>query len=342
VFVDTEYVGTKGTHLYFNSAGNVNFFGPWIESATPAQIQALNTYVSNPFYGVITTPGCGICGSTVQASQLLTPHPTFSSIGGPNPPWANSHYNALQIRVEKKFTHGLMIAGNYTWEKTTDDASTSGGNTTWLGGTAPTPQDPNNLASEYAISEYNVPQVLTFGYVYHLPIGRGEHFGSNMNRVEDAILGGWQTQGFMRIDSGQPLEITSASNTPLPTYGPQRPNLLGPLGVNNCNETCKLNQYFANPGNAQEPAPYTFGTAPRVVPVYAPGTKNFDLSVFKQVPIHELGEGGKLEFRVEAFNAFNHVQFGSPNTTVGNGSFGQTTYQANSPRILQLGLKLYF
>ncbi len=342
VLLDTEYVGTKGTHLYFNSAGGVNYFGPWIQSATPAQIQALNTYVPNPFYGVITTPGCGICGSTVPASQLLLPYPEFSGIGGPNPPWANSHYNALQIRVEKNFSHGFQILGNYTWEKTTDDASTSGGNTTWLGGTAPTPQDPNNLASEYAISEYNVPEVLTFGYVYHLPFGHGQHWGGHWNRVVDTILGGWQTQGLWRFDSGQPLEITSASNTPLPSYGPQRPNLLGPLGVNNGNETSKLNQYFAHPNNAQEPAPYTLGTAPRVLNIYAPGTKDADLSVFKEIPIHELGEAGRLEIRAEAFNTFNHVQFSAPSTTVGNGSFGQTTSQANQPRTMQFALKLYF
>ncbi|MEJ2009424.1 MAG: carboxypeptidase-like regulatory domain-containing protein [Acidobacteriota bacterium] len=342
VLVDTEYVGTKGTHLYFSSAGGQNFFGPWIESASASQIQALDTYVKNPFNGVITTPGCGICGGYVQAAQLLSPHPQFSGIGGPNPPWANSHYNALQIRVEKKFSHGLQVLANYTWEKTMDDASVSGSNTTWLGGTAPTPQDPNDNAQEYSISEYNVPQVLTFSYVYQLPFGKGKHWGSGWNRLEDAILGGWQTQGLWRFDTGQPLEITSNSNTPLPSYGPQRPNLLGPLGVNNCNETCKLNQYFANPQNAQEPAPRTLGTAPRVLNIYAPGTKDADLSIFKNIPVPELGEAGRVQIRVEAFNSFNHVQFGRPNTTVGQGSFGQTYSQANSPRQVQIGLKVEF
>ncbi|MGH9401862.1 MAG: carboxypeptidase regulatory-like domain-containing protein [Terriglobia bacterium] len=342
VLVDAEYVGTKGTHLYYAQAGGLSYFGPSIESATPAQIQALNAYVPNPFSGVITTPGCGICGGTVQASQLTRPYPEFNGFGGVNPPWANSEYNALQLRVEKKFSHGLEVLANYTWEKTLDDASVSGSNTTWLGGTAPVPQDPNNLRAEYALSEYDIPQVLTFSYVYQLPFGRGQRFGAGWNGVANAILGGWQTQGLWRIDDGQPLELTSNSSTPLPTYGAQRPDLTGRLKVNNCSETCFLNQYFANPQVAQEPANYTLGTAPRVSNVYAFGTNDADLSVFKEIPIKKLGEGGRAEVRIESFNTLNHVQFGRPNTVVGQGSFGQITGQANTPRELQLGLKLYW
>jgi Carboxypeptidase regulatory-like domain/TonB dependent receptor len=349
VLLDTEYVGTKGTYLYFGGASTFDYFGPWIEKASSAQIQALTNYVPNPFAGVITTPSCGICGSTVQASQLALANPEFTGFSGENPPWANSDYHALQLRVEKKFSRGLELLGNYTWSKTLDDSSVSGGNTTWLGGTAPTPADPNNRRLEYALSEYDIPQILTFSYIYQLPVGQGKHWGSGWNRAEDMLLGGWQTQGIWRFDDGQPLEITSNSSTPLPSYGAQHPNLIGTLKRNNCSETCMVNQYFADPQVAVEPAPYTLGTAARVLNVYAPGTRNADLSLFKEIPITKFGEAGKLEIRLEAFNTFNHVQFSPPNTTVyyaGSGSsvgaFGQITSQANTPRQLQIAMKLYW
>ncbi|MGH9445655.1 MAG: TonB-dependent receptor domain-containing protein, partial [Terriglobia bacterium] len=350
LLVDGEYVGTKGTDLYFASAGGLNWFGPWIQSASSAQIQALTSYVPNPFSGIITTPGCGICGGTVQASQLALKYPEFNGPSGVNPPWGNSEYNALQLRVEKRFSQGLDLLANYTWSKALDDTSVSGGNTTWLGGTAPAIQDPNNRRLEYALSEYDIPQIFNFTYVYQLPFGHGKHWGSSWSAPLNYLLGGWQTQGIWRFDDGQPLEITSNSNTPLPSYGTQRPNLVGALNRNNCSETCMINQYFANPQVAVEPAPYTLGNAPRVLPnVFAEGTRDADLSLFKEIPIHKLGEAGHLELRLESFNTFNHVQFSPPNTTVYSsgpgssvGSFGLVTGQYNTPRVVQIAMKLYF
>jgi hypothetical protein len=72
-----------------------------------------------------------------------------------------------------------------------------------------------------------------------------------------------------------------------------------------------------------------------------PGTNNVTASIFKQFPLG-FREGTRLEFRAEAFNLFNHVQFGAPATTVGQANFGLITSQANAPRELQLALKLYF
>jgi hypothetical protein len=103
-----------------------------------------------------------------------------------------------------------------------------------------------------------------------------------------------------------------------------------------------LKQYFANPQVAVQPAPYTDGNAPRILPnARTPGTDNLSASLFKQVPL-TFREGAKLEVRLEAFNVFNRVQFAAPDTNVGDATFGQITAQANQPRQVQLGLKLYF
>lgn len=341
VLVDAEYVGTKGTHLYSGGATGRNYFGSWIQSATPTQITALNTKVANPFYGFITTSGCGICGPTVTASQLSKPYPQFSGFSSQPPPWANSIYNAFQLRLEKRFSHGLELLGNYTWSKSIDDASVAGSNVKFLGGTTPTAQDPNDLELERSLSEYDVPQVVSFSYVWQLPFGQGKRWGSNWGSIINGFLGGWQTQGFWRFDSGMPLDIGLTGGTSLPTYGPQRPDLTAALTKNNGSEASMVNQYFANPQVAVTPLPFTLGTAPRTIgSVRRPGTKDADLSLFKSFPLRKLGEAGKLQFRVETFNAFNRVQFGAPNTTVGGKTFGEITGQANSPRQVQVAAKI--
>jgi hypothetical protein len=185
--------------------------------------------------------------------------------------------------------------------------------------------------------------VLSFSYVYQLPFGQGGRWGSKWNRFTNAILGGWQTQGFWRFDTGQPLDFTLSSglSNPFPTYGPQHPNLTGTLKKNDCDTTCMVNQYFANPSVAVAPAAFTLGNAPRTVgSVRSQGTNNANLSLSKRFPIRMLGERGEFLFRIETFNAFNHVQFDTPNTAVGGNTFGAITAQANSPRQVQLGAKL--
>ncbi|MBI1899099.1 MAG: hypothetical protein HYS04_21575 [Acidobacteria bacterium] len=86
-----------------------------------------------------------------------------------------------------------------------------------------------------------------------------------------------------------------------------------------------------------QPAPFTFGTASaRIHDVRSHGIRNFDLSLFKEfAPLEKM----RVQFRLEALNAFNTVQFGNPNTSVTSSSFGRVTSQANAPRQLQVGLK---
>ncbi|HEY3938199.1 MAG TPA: hypothetical protein VGL97_12260, partial [Bryobacteraceae bacterium] len=340
VLVDANYVGTKGTHLYFGGAGSINYLGSWVENLNASQIAQLNSLVPNPFYGIITNPASSLSSKTVQQSQLLKPYPQFTGLSGNDPPWANSIYHALQLRVEKRFSNGLQLLGTYVFSKSIDDASVACGCTTWLGGTTSV-QDPNRLYLERSVSQYDIPQVFQFSYVYQFPFGRGKHWGSHLNPVVDAVLGGWQTNGIWRFDNGMPLSLTVSNSRPLPTYGTQRPNLSGTLLRNNGANW--LSQYFADPQDAATPAPFTVGNAPREIStVRAPGTATTALSLFKQFSLAALREGSLLEFRVEAFNALNHPQFAAPNLTVGSSAFGIVTAQANSPRQVQLALKLYF
>ena len=199
-------------------------------------------------------------------------------------------------------------------------------------------QDPNRRYLERSLSQFDIPHVLQFSYVYGLPFGRGKKVGSNWNHVVDAFLGGWQTNGLWRFDNGMPLALSVSNSRALPTYGAQRPNLLGPL--TRSDDANWLNQFFANPANAVTPAPFTVGNAARTIPtVRAPGTATGAASIFKQFAVTEKA---KVEFRAEAFNALNHPQFAPPNTQVGSASFGKVTAQANPARQLQLGARLFF
>jgi hypothetical protein len=156
VLLDVGYVGTKGTHLYFGGAGSINYLGSWVESLTASQIAQLNSYVANPFYGIITNPASTLSAATVQQYQLLRPYPQFTGLSGNDPPWANSIYNALQIRAEKQFSHGFQVLATYTFSKSIDDASVACGCTTWLGGITSV-QDPNKLFLERSVSEFDIP-----------------------------------------------------------------------------------------------------------------------------------------------------------------------------------------
>jgi hypothetical protein len=342
ILLDANYVGTKGTALPFGGYNSPDYLGPSVEQASAAQITALNTYVPNPFYGIITSSLSTLSSQSVPEAQLQLPFPQFTGMSLIEPPWANSIYNAFQLRVEKRFSRGLQFLASYTNSKSIDDASVQGVGVAFLGGWTHI-QDPNNLKLERALSEYDVPQVFQIAYVYQLPFGQGKTWGSKWNPWVNGILGGWQTNGIWRLSTGQPIGLSLTNGKPLPGGYGQQPNLLAPLHRAGGPESAWMQQYFSNPQEAVTPAPFTIGTGPPLLPnVRAPGADNGDLSLFKQFPLNKMREGSKLEFRLEAFNALNHPQFAGPNATVNSGSFGVVSSQFNIPRTVQLGLKLYW
>jgi hypothetical protein len=341
IVVDGNYVGKKGTKLYFASTGQINHLGPEIEGFTPDQISALNEYVSNPFFGHIATGE--LSGPEVPQLQLLLPFPQFTTgMDSDERPVANSIYHAFQLRAEKRFSRGLQFLATYTFAKSIDDASVHSGDTSWLGG-AVSLQDPNKRYLERSLSQFDIPHVLQFSYVYELPIGRGKAVGGNWNPWVDGILGGWKTNGIWRFTSGQPIALgyDGTESQGLPTYGSQRPNLTGPLTRNSGPDF--LDNYFANPDVVAIPGDFVLGNAPRVVSsVRTPGLNNANLSFFKEIPLTRFREGMRLEYRAEFFNAFNHPRFCGPDTTIDGGSFGKIREQCNSPREIQMALKFYW
>lgn len=371
ILFDASYVGKKGTHLYLGGFREHNFLPPSVLKMSPAQIQALKAPVANPFHDPVPNdpacdrthyvcdPAASLSGDMTQIFQLMVPFPQYTSFAGDSPPIANSIYHALQVRAEKEFSRGLQFLVTYTWSKSIDNASATddsfsflGGGTT--GGNTLAVQNPYDLRAERAVSVYDIPQILQVSYVYEFPLGRGRLLGNHMPAILNAIVGGWQTNGIVRVDTGRPIiPLISGGINPqaIPTFG-LRPNLTGNLGRSSTRPQDLTNldpantaSYFATPGALSHTAAddYTLGTAPRTISnVRQPGARDVSMSVFKQFPLGMVHEGMRLEFRAESFNTFNHPHFQGPNASVGSPDFGKITSTLGNPRQLQFGLKLYF
>jgi hypothetical protein len=349
--INAEYIGKKGTHLPFTGSTERNHLGPWVENLPLAgpnpggpdcqilSIACLNSQVDNPFVNLINDPNSeiGISAPQISYYQLLLPYPHFTGVSTEPQLIANSIYHGLQFTAEKKYSNGLQLLATFVWSKSIDDASSGDANVSWAQQGFDSLQDPNKPELERSLSTFDIPYVLQFSYSYDLPVGHGRPFLGNMPRWADAIVGGWKTNGIWRIADGRPLSFF-VDGQPLPTYGSQRPNLVGTPKRNHGSDW--LDNYFADTSVFQVPAPFTLGNAPRAIgSVRTPWSFTADLSLGKQFRIRE---EMNFEFRVEAKNALNHPVFGTPNTNVGDGQFGSINYVAIKPREVQLGFKFNF
>ncbi len=361
IVAQVDYVGKKGTHLYLGGFRDMNFLGPDYEKARLAgdpaadpSALALNL-VNNPLAPYITDPLSSLSQSQIlqfkdPTNKFHVPFPQFTSFSGDSPPIANSIYHAAQFRIEKGFSNGLEFLVTYAVSKSIDGASATDDSISWLGGgfqgSTISVQNPNDLRSERSLSVFDIPQVLQFSYTYSLPVGRGKHFGGNMHPVLNTIVGGWQLNGIWRFDNGRPVILTQANgSSSIPTYGTQRPTITGPLKVNHSSGAgANGTSYFANSDTVLIATPdFALGNAPRTYGgARQPGTRVVNMALFKEFPLGTVREGMRMEFRSEFFNVFNHPNFGSVDTGLGDGSFGTISGLAVSMREMQLGLKLYF
>src|SRR5438105_1001425 len=352
ILINAEYIGKKGTHLPFSGSTDRNFLGPWVESlpvgdfnaATPCQaglsIACLSSAVTNPFAGLISDPNNTLGSSfpQIQYYQLLRPFPQFTGVSTEPQLIANSIYHGLQLTAEKKYSNGLQLLATFTWSKSIDNASAADTNVSWAG-SFDSLQDPNKPELERSLSSFDIPYVIQFSYSYDLPVGHGRAFLGNLPRWADLIIGGWKTNGIWRISDGRPLPFfLNDGGQPLPTYGAQRPNIVGTPKRNHGSDW--VDNYFADNTVFQRPAPFTLGDARRTLgSVRSPWSFTTNLSVGKQFLIRE---EMNFEFRVEAKNAFNHPVFGTPDTNVGDDTFGTISYTSVGPREIQLGFKFNF
>ncbi len=284
--------------------------------------------------------------------QARRPIANFGSISAVLPE-GFSNYNAMQVKLERRFSNGLYFLNSFTWSKAIDNGSQvleePNGNTG-------TPQDVYNIAADKGIGAYDQPFNNTTAFVWEIPVGRGRWLGSGMIGILDAFIGGWQLNGINTMLSGQPINFR---------YGPSPvtnnlPSFLGGVALRPniiCDPTNRGDRpdprfgYF-NPNCFRRP-PVTdpFGNAGRNI-ARSDSYFNLDLSVQKnfRIPITEVTQ---LQFKAEFFNVFNKTNFQAANANAGLitfnaagevtgfGAFGQIS-SAFPARQVQLALKFTF
>ena len=352
--VSADYSANRSTHLpWGGAAGSTTRNHNFIPSALRRQFNTQDLYnqlhdtVTNPFQslfgpgGTFNEPDSIYNDAQIPLINLLRPYPQFDgNFEGLPILGAQSFYNALQIRFQKRTSHYIGFEGGYTLSKSTDNSSS--GRNAWVNGLAfDNPQELDNLKAEHSISANDATHRLALAVIGDLPIGRGRWIGRDMNRILDGVVGGWTLSTILTLQSGQPIDV--GMSAPTLDDGNQRPNVIcnpssgvsahrsALTGLSTFNTSC-----FADPGYQQP------GNAPRYFSnLRTDGIHNIDLSVEKSfVP----REGMKLEIRGEFFNFFNTPRFAIPDNLYGDSTFGQigSTAFGSIPRHGQLGVRFEF
>jgi len=256
----------------------------------------------------------------------------------------NSHFEAWQTSLQRRFRDGASFALNYMWSHGINDGATGGGEADY-------PQNNNCRTCEVARADFDVRHTLSANSVYDLPFGKGRRY-LNRGGVSNLFLGGWQLSGILSARSGNPVNVTiSLPASALPDglsleNGSvfTRPDYVSGMSLVPTNQSI---HNWINPLAFAVPAVGTWGNAGRNL-VRGPNFWQTDLSLSKTFLITERVA---LDFRTDAFNAFNRAQFGDPSgdftslptfgtitTTVNNGS----ATGSGTPREFQFSMRLHF
>lgn len=237
-----------------------------------------------------------------------------------------SNYNSLQVKLQKNISRGLQFLASYTYGKSLDYAGTSASG----GGAVGNPQTYTDRKAGYGPSGFDINNRFVGSWVYQLPFGQGHRVGSGA--FASRVIGGWELDGISTLESGFPfsLSLNSGVNNGAPSW----PNRLCSGQLSNPDPS----RWF-NPSCFAAPPANTYGNVARGA-LRGPGLVDFDLSLVKNTRIRERLN---VQFRAEAFNAFNTPSFGFPNTSIGAPSgVGKITSTNIDNREFQLAMKVVF
>jgi len=320
-----SYVGSVARHLSYWQEINL---------PDPSQLVSLQTSANH-----VGTDGVSHFNELVPYAGYTQIKQAFNG--------ANSHYNSLQLELRGQVTRDLQMQVAYTYAKSIDPSTGNGGNGF----------DLNAVTNPYAGWRYDVgpsvfdrTHVAFVNFMYDIPLLR-----NSSNHFAKTLIGGWSLSAIVSMESGLPYNVTESANNVASIFPggggdvSNRPDLTGAISYPKSkvlSPTGKVTGIqWVNTGAFTAPAPGTWGNLPFNA-LRGPGRDNWNLSLFKSFLLSE-SRGSSFEFRVDAFNAWNHTQFGGSGQNGGfhtgydGGQGGQIT-SAFDPRTLQLGAKLTF
>lgn len=254
---------------------------------------------------------------TTPILATLRPYPAFDAVSLSRNT-ASSTYHSGQIRLERRFASGLSALVSYTFSKSIDNSSDFGS-----GDSSEQVLDSSNLGLERAVSSFDVPHRFTSAITWELPF-------KPENTALRYLVYGWQTNAIITLQSGQPFTPYVSSFDPYRNEAFNRPDVVG-----DPNAGVPAGLAF-NPAAFRIPIPGTFGNAGRNI-IRGDGFHSVDVSLFRNFAFTERL---RLQFRAEAVNSFNHVNYQGPVVNL-NSTPGEFVAAAQ-PRIIQFGLKLTF
>ncbi len=272
-------------------------------------INSLSQQFPDPFYGLVSS-----YGTTISRAQLLKPFPEFSDVQETDSN-GYSHYNALQLQLSKRFSHGFMLNVAYSFSKLLDATS-------YLNG--------GDAMPWYGISSYDRPEILAISEVWDLPFGRGRTVGNTMPKWADSIVGGWELNTTITVQSGDAL-----------TFG----NVLFNGNIKDIPLSSGRSTYdWFNTSGFVTASSLQFSDNLRTFPlrlagVRGPGENIWNIGIDKYFSITE---HVRLQLRGEGYNALNHPNFKDPVLTPTSSQFGEITGQNGYAREVQVAARIVF
>jgi hypothetical protein len=350
--VTVGYVGSHGYHELIGIDGNEPIPTICPAAPCPANYPTVNLTAVPPVTYAFGFPvNSPLAGAAVPAGSYYIP------AGAPraNPKIANtwtwfsegtSNYNALQVDVRRRFSHGLTFRGAYTFARNIDDGDSL--NQTTAGNAPGLASNPLDLALDKGLATFDVRHVGVINVIYALPFGQGQAYANDLTGWGGKLLSGWSVSSIFTAQSGFPI-------TPQLSYNPSNngdsrnpvrpfvnPNFTGSVILGTPTQWFNPAAFIAPPSTGG-----FYGNSGRDT-LTGPGLATWDFSVLKDTRI---GERFTVQFRAELFNLLNRANFNTPNLitftppTAANptgvsGTAGAITSTSTTSRQVQFGLKL--
>jgi len=325
--LDVAYVGTR-THKYpvARQISAIFLADRQLGIANPSY---LNAAVPNPFFGAPQLAGTNLNSANITRAQALSPFPQFSSATENGIPLGGASYNALELRLTKRFSSGVSFNTTYAFAKTMESVAY---------------MEPQYTVLEHVLTDFDRTHHLTVSALMGFPFGKGRRFGANWGRTLNAIAGNWQYNIIFDYMNGTPTPLPTTANA---IRDPSLP--AGQQSYNKWFDTCTLLANGSRSGCSSASAPITWvqlgPNQLRNTSTYSPNIRNdwkpnFNMSLFKTFPVNERL---RIEFRGESFNVTNTPIYAPPNNTVTSPLFGVVAIsQQNFPRNMQFALRFLF